>query len=236
MKNIKLLLSLLIIISQPIFAQKTANEGYFEGIVTYKLTPISYLAPEIAYQFPTKMELYIKGTKTRSEMTMGRLMQAEIADPNTKMSYTLLHIVDKGKNLDEKVVFKKTSQEREKERAKSPLPTLTYYDDSVKIILGYTCRKVVAYSKDPQWGTEYYANIWYTKAIGNHELNFNSIYPGLDGLLMEYEIYSVKSDLAVRYTVEKIEKKSVKDKEFKVPSKFKETTLTELLKKYSSSL
>lgn len=227
-------LSLFIFITLNSFAQKSSNQGYFEGVVTYKVNYLVPLAYEMSSQIPTKMELYIQGTKTRMEMQGGRTLQIYIADPNTKMLYTLLHMVDKNKKLDEKVCFKQTPEEREKEKIKYPLPKLTYYDDSIKMILGYTCKKVTATGKDIG-GYDYTANIWYTKAIGNHELNFSSPYPGIDGLLMEYELYSTGMEyLAFKFTVEKIEKKSVKDKLFKVPSKYKETTLTELRKKYGA--
>lgn len=232
------ILSLFLFLSLGVSAQKSSNQGYFEGVVTYKITSLTFLDAELAYQMPNNMTLYIKGTKTRSEMQKGRTMQAYIADPNTKVVYTLLHLVDDNKkiNLDEKVCFKQTPEEREKEKIKYPLPKLTYYDDSIKIILGYTCKKVTAIVKD-LWGDENIANIWYTKAIGNHELNFSSPYPGIDGLFLEYEIYSVGQEKrALKFTVEKIEQKNVKDKLFKVPSKYKETNLNELRKKYGAPL
>lgn len=232
-------LSLFIFITLNSFAQKSSNQGYFEGIVTYKINHLlPQIDPEIYTQIPKTATLYIKGTKTRMEMQGGRTLQVYIADPNTKVLYTLLHMVDESKkiNLDEKVCFKQTPEEREKERIKYPLAKLTYHDDSTKIILGYTCRKVTATGKDIG-GYDYTANIWYTKAIGNHELNFSSPYPGIDGLLMEYELYTTGMEyFALKFTVEKIEQKSVKDKLFKVPSKYKETTISELRKKYGAPL
>lgn len=218
MKKTALILSILsLLFMQPLSLK--AGSGKFDGVITYNITiQNSTLTAEQLAMFPKKMVVSIKGAKVRNESSSSMGTMVEITDSDKKTSVSLLAIMGK------KLAIKKTSEEIKSELSGESKPTVQLVNET-KTIAGYTCKKaIVTIEKN---GKKSSFEIWYSSELGGRESNFgNPVYQDIDGMLMEFTLN--ESGFTMNYSAASVEKKSVDDTLFAIPSDYTLTTQQEL--------
>ena len=196
-----------------------AGGGKFEGIIYYSISfPNSNIPEEKLAMMPKSSTLYVKGTSTRNEtMTpVGNVVM--VTNFDKKFSVTLLDMMGK------KMAIKKNLDEINKELGDQPKPVIKHTGET-KEISGYKCKKdIITVS---QKGSKVDYEIWYTSELGGKETNFgNPLYQDIDGMLMEFSLQ--ERSVTMKYTVTKVEAKTLADTYFEIPSDYQLTTEAEL--------
>jgi len=196
-----------------------AGGGKFEGVITYNITfPNSTLPAEQLAMFPKNSTLSIKGTNTRTESVSAMGNMIEITNYDKKFTVNLLDMMGK------KLAIRKALDEINKDLSKEPKPNIQLTDET-KDIAGYKCKKAIITVEKNGKKTSF--EIWYTSELGGRETNFgNPLYQDIDGMLMEFTFQ--ERTLTMKYSVSKVEKKSVPDSIFEIPPDYKLTTEEEL--------
>lgn len=202
--------AILIAFSSSTFAQKGKP---FKGLITYS---ISYtgLEPAQAAQQPKLMELYVFGDKSKMVLNLGPASFMVINDGEKTEKITL---IDQGG--ENKIYFKTTKDEIEKEIKDGPKPTIKYIEET-KVIAGYTCKKAEYTVKEEDKETPTTATVWYTEEIGSEKLNYGGEFTGLKGMALEYEMK--QGEITTKFSATEVKKGKVKDTDFLVPAEFKE--------------
>ena len=197
----------------------SAGGGKFEGIIYYSISfPNSNIPEEKLAMMPKTSTLYVKGTSTRNETMTPVGNVVVVTNYDNKFSVSLLDMMGK------KMAIKKTLEEINKELSNQPKPTVKLSGDT-KEIAGYKCKKaMMTVSKN---GSESTYEIWYTNELGGKETNFgNPLYQDIDGMLMEFTFQ--ERSVNMKYTVTKVEPKTLPDTYFEIPSDYQLTTEAEL--------
>ena len=191
----------------------------FEGVITYKITyPDSKFDENTLAMMPKMMVTSVKGSKSRTDMSSGMGSQASITDYAARTKVGLLAI------MGQKFAIRETMADIQKEIDGQPKATVQITGET-KQILGYNCKKAIVTTQSGSDKTT--MDVWFTSELGSKELNFdNPVYKDIDGMLMEFSVK--ERQLTMVLTVTGIEKKSVSDKEFEIPSDYKETTKEQL--------
>ncbi|MDP1624092.1 MAG: DUF4412 domain-containing protein [Bacteroidales bacterium] len=195
----------------------------FEGVITYKITyPDSKFSESQMAMFPKVLTVSIKGTKSRTDLSMGGMSTVEITDYNEKTSVSLVNM------MGQKYAIKQTTVEIESKMAEEGTTTVEYSEET-KVIAGYTCKKVVVTSNND--GVKNTFEAWYTNEIGSKLANFsNPLYKDIDGALLEFLMKN--QEVTMKFTATSVEKKSIQSKDFEIPSDYTITTQDELKSKF----
>lgn len=190
----------------------------FEGMVVYTLNfDDAGLDPASASMMAGKeMVVFLKDSKSRTEIDMGMVKTITIADVKDKSNVTLMDL------MGQKMAIKATKEEIEKHQAAQKKPQITYLEDT-KEIAGYKCKKAQLKFDD----SEDITTIYYTTDIS---MSANDMIPGLQGFPMEYEMdmNGVKA-LAI---VKTIKAEKVADTQFITPEGYQVVTPEELQKMF----
>lgn len=191
----------------------------FEGVITYSITyPNSKFTESQLKMFPKILTVSVKGTKSRTELNTGMGNQVSINDYSDK---TVINLIDM---MGQKYAIKKTSQDIEKEIAKEPPAKVTVTTET-KTIAGYSCKKAVVTTESDGETTTY--EVYFTAEIGGKGANFdNPLYKDIDGVMMEFNMKTPQ--FVMKFSATSVEKKSVDNKDFEIPSDYKLTTEEEL--------
>ena len=220
----KVLLICSIILFALLINTRNATSGKpFEGVITYKITyPDSKFSESQLAMFPKVFTVSIKGTKSRTDLMMTAMNTVEITDYNDKTSVSLINM------MGQKYAIKLTTSEIENKMASEGKSTAELSDET-KVIAGYTCKKVVVTVNDDGAKSTYEA--WYTSELGSKLVNFNSsLYKDIDGALLEFLMKN--QNISMKFIATSVEKKSLPDKDFEIPSDYTLTTQDELKSKF----
>ncbi len=219
MKKITVIVVIITALVMTIPGLARTGGGKFEGIIYYSISyPNSNLPEEKLAIMPKSATLYVKGTSTRNEtMTpMGNVVVVNNIDK--KFSATLLNMMGK------KMAIKKSMDEISKEISNQTKPGIKLTDET-REIAGYKCKKAILTVSANGSQTNY--EIWYSDELGGKETNFgNPIYQDIEGMLMEFSLR--ERSVSMKYTVTKVESKTLADTYFEIPADYQLTTEAEL--------
>jgi GLPGLI family protein len=191
------------------FSASIAQDSKIVGdcTVTYNLTIEDANAdPNIvkALSGATKV-LYIKGSKSRSELISTGFQQTTIYD--TK-SDTVIVLREMGAN---KYISYLSGSKLAEQNKKFEGITFSQTNDT-KIILGYECKRVVAKLEN---GTTY--NVYYTPAIVPSNKEYEYQFKDLPGFVLEYDGEFENGKSKVKYSASKITLTPVPNAKFDIP-------------------
>lgn len=149
--------------------------------------------------------LYIKGSKTRSELVSPNFQQAVIYDSKTDSTIVLREFGNS------KYMSFLNEEKRNEKNKKFEGITFTNTNET-KTILGYDCKKVIATLKD---GSAY--TMYYTPTIIPSTTDYEYQFKDLPGFVLEYEAESENGKSKVKYTATKITTTPVPSAKFDVP-------------------
>jgi GLPGLI family protein len=136
--------------------------------------------------------IYIKGSKTRSDLETPNFKQTMIYDSKSD-SVVILREIGNNKYISYLDLNKWKEKNKKYEGVKFS------NTDEKKTILGYECNKVVASLAD---GSTY--NVYYTPAIIPSNTNYEYQFRSLPGFVLEYEGQSEDGKTKIRYSAAKI--------------------------------
>jgi GLPGLI family protein len=149
--------------------------------------------------------LYIKGSKSRSELISTGFQQTTIYD--TK-SDTVIVLREMGAN---KYISYLSGSKLAEQNKKFEGITFSQTNDT-KIILGYECKRVVAKLEN---GTTY--NVYYTPAIVPSNKEYEYQFKDLPGFVLEYDGEFENGKSKVKYSASKITLTPVPNAKFDIP-------------------
>lgn len=199
----------------------TGTIAEFEGKVTYEISVEGgNMPPEAMAMFAgSNLNVYIKGTKSRSDVNMGMQNTTTISDTKTNSSVMLMDM------MGNKYKIKSEPPKEEK----TPDIVVKEMSDT-KTIAGYKCKKAEITFKD-EAGNQQVTNVWFTEEISNHmgSNSRSSQFKGIKGMPLEYEM-NAERGMKMKMTAKTVSKESVSDSKFDIPSDYKETTMEDLQK------
>jgi len=149
--------------------------------------------------------LYIKGSKTRSELISPNFQQAIIYDSKTDSTIVL-------REFGNSKYLSFLNEDKRNEKNKKFEGVKFTYTDETKTILGYECKKVIATLKD---GSAY--TMYYTPTIIPSTRDYEYQFKDLPGFVLEYEAELENRKSKVKYTATKITLTPVASVKFDVP-------------------
>ena len=221
MKKLSLLVLSLAAIVAFSFTNSTSD---FEGKIVYTISvEDANLPPEAKAMFEgSEMTMYIKDTKSRSEMNMGFQNTTTISDGKTKTSVLLMEVMGNKYKI-------KNDESAKKEDDKNPDVTVKYSDDT-KEIAGYKCKKAEITFKDKSGAAQSTA-VYYTEEISNH-MGYdkkNSIFKDIKGMLLEF-VVKMQNGGNMKMSAKSVSKETVSASKFDIPNDYKETTMEDMQK------
>jgi len=147
--------------------------------------------------------VYLKGSKSRTEMVSSLGTQATIID-NSKNTFSILREYG-----EQRFIIHLTPANWKEANSKFENVQFNFLDET-KTILNYKCQKAIGKLND---GTSFL--VWYTTDILPENKDFQYANRDLPGLAMEYE--SIVGTLKVTYTVSKINFNPVLPSKFDLP-------------------
>jgi GLPGLI family protein len=201
MKFLSLLSLFCFLIVAPALAQKKLSEG----TISYDIVINTGSQKPQAADFldGATSTVYLKGTKTRTEMVSSLGTQSTIVD-GAKNSYTVLKEYG-----EQKYLIQLTPADYKEINSKYENVTFSFLEDT-KTILGYKCKKAMGKLVD---GTSF--AVWYTTDLVPENNEFQYANKSLPGLAMEYE--SSFGNLKVTYTISNISFNAVPAAKFDLP-------------------
>ncbi len=196
----------------------------FEGVITYKITyPNASFPKEQMAMMPSVFTIYIKATKSRTEINAGGMGdQIEITDYTAKTKINLINI------MGQKYALTQTTDEIQKQMAKEPQGKVQVTAET-KTIAGYNCKKAIVTTDDDGVKTTF--EVYFTEELGAQNANFdNPTYKDIKGVMMEFTMKTPQ--LSMSFSATSVEKKSVSDKLFEIPEGYTMTTQDELKSKF----
>jgi GLPGLI family protein len=194
----------------------------FEGKINFEISVSGgNMPPEAQAMFAgSELNVFIKGTKSRSEMTMGFQSTVNITDRKANTSVALMDV------MGNKYMIK-TDNSKDKEKMSDAVVKEL---DETKTIAGYKCKKAEITFKDKS-GKEQTTTVFYSEDIAN-QMGFdkrNYQFKGIKGMPLEYEVKS-ENGMTMKMTAKSVTKENVSDDKFVIPSGYKETTMEEMQK------
>lgn len=194
----------------------------FEGKIVYTVDLSGANLPPQAKSMMagSKSTIFLKGTKSRTEMDMGMQKTISIYDSKTNTSITLMEVM--GNKYKLKADDKKTE--------KNPKIKVNVTSET-KIIAGYACKKAEVTMMDDK-GNSTMNIIWFTEEISNR-MNTTSEngyqFKDIKGMPLEYEV-KAQNGMVMKMTATSVVKETVPDNKFDVPAGYKEMTAEEMQK------
>ncbi|MBI4931981.1 MAG: DUF4412 domain-containing protein [Bacteroidetes bacterium] len=214
----KLSLLFFLFIASAIAFSFTRSTSDFEGKVVYSIDFVNSSMPAQAKSMMagSTATIYIKGTKSRSDMNMGPQTTTSIYDSKTNTSVMLMEVM----GSKYKIKTEPTKKEEKKPEVKVNVTSET------KTIAGYSCKKAEVTVTDSK-GTSHATNIWFTEEISNHMNSSNengAQFKDIKGMPLEYEVQA-QNGMSMKMTATSVSKETVADSKFEIPSDYKETTM-----------
>ncbi len=183
----------------------------FEGVIKFSMEYKGDNAAQLTQMAPAANVITIKGNNAKVVME-GGVMSSMIGDVVNKGDEKTTYFVQAAS----KTVYKVKSDENKKDDDDKDV-TVTKEKSTAKI-LGYTCQKYKVVTKN---GTNY---VWATKDVdlGGVDYRGKVTYKGVEGMIMKQEM-NISQDgqsMTIIMTAIQLEKKSVNDSEFTIPSDY----------------
>ena len=153
----------------------------------------------------TTKVLYIKGSKSRSDLITPGFKQTMFADAKSD-SIIIIRELGSTKYISYLDESKKKEQNKKYEGIKFN------NTNEKKTILGYNCKKVVAKLPD---GSTY--NVFYTSSITPTNRQYEYQFKDLPGFVLQYEEQSEDGKTKIKYSAIKISLDTVPDAKFNLP-------------------
>jgi len=215
-KYLRLPFILLAIFSASIGAYSQKPGSPFKGVITYQIAyPEGKIDASQQNSMPKTLKVSLNGNKSRIDMNMNALSQIVLMDAEAKTTTVLLDL------MGTKVAMK--PNKRTDLPAKEPVIKIIPGD--VKEIAGFACKKAeiqVGGEKSTQAPTI----VYFTDAIGNNQIFYDNEFAGLQGIPMEFD-YKMQG-MNLHLVAISVEKTRISNREFEVPSDYKEVTPEEL--------
>lgn len=205
MKNIYTLLAFIFLGSINVNAQDAKTIS--DCTVTYDLTIQDAKADPTLIKMMTGATkvLYIKGTKTRSDLVANGFKQTTLFDSKNDSTVVLRE------SGNSKFISYLDGTKRKQINKKFDGVKFTNTSDK-KTILGYECKKVIATLAD---GSTY--NVFYTPGITTINSTYEYQFKDIGGLVLEYEALTEDGKTRVNYSASKISLIPVPVSIFEVP-------------------
>jgi len=190
----------------------------FEGKVTYEVSfPGLEVPAEQKAMMPKEMLMYCKGSNSRTELSMGMgMIQTTISNGKNKESIVLMDMMGN--------IAIKFTEADEKKKAGEIIPDVKITEET-KTIAGYKCKKAIVTLKEEN----IVMPIWFTEEINTYNSQWESMYKGIKGMIMEYE-YEFHNGMDMKMTAKSVNKEAVADSKFVVPEGYKQMTMDEFQK------
>jgi GLPGLI family protein len=199
---------LLVLSAAALLFAGNAAFAQFEGTVVYTMETQG-LTPEQAAMMGGSSEftIYVKGDKSRSEMSMGPVNNVTITDRKEKYQVLLMDM------MGNKYMIRQTLEQFNADNNTSK-QTVKLIDGETKTIAGYKCKKAEVTSTDKD-GKAFTSVVWYTEEFKPTSSTDFSKFNGLPGYPMEFE--SKQGPYTIKMSVKSIVKGTVADSKFEVP-------------------
>jgi GLPGLI family protein len=200
--------------SGALYAQKPGSP--FRGVINYKVSyPDSKMEASQQAMLPQTIKVSLSGNKTRIEVAMASLSQIILLDSDQKTTTILLDL------MGQKVAMKPN---KKTERTDSKEPVIKILPET-KEIAGFLCKKAeISFGDEKSKATPLI--VYYTESIGNNKIFYENEYRTLPGIPMEFQ-YKMQG-MNMLLTASSVEKGKVTNREFEVPSEYKEMTPEQL--------
>jgi GLPGLI family protein len=194
------------------------GDSNFEGVIKYTITFDSDANPQVAQMMQgSSITTYVKGNKTKSESNFGMIKITTIADKtNPDGTVSLMEMM--GNKYQLKL------DDKAKKQAETDKPEYKYLDGT-KTIAGYVCKEAQATMTDKRTGQKYVSDIYYTEDLPSGS---RSEFKGLKGCPLSFSMKQQGTSFTM--TCQSIQKQSVPDSTFKIPSGYKLMTSDEMQK------
>ena len=202
----------------------TLKAQVLEGHVVYTITTTTDnpdMQMVIGMMDGSKMEMYFSKDKTRSQMSMGALMNVTTISDNQTGDVVMLMDGMNGKSA-----IKSNTADMKADSDSSNFK-ITLVDESKKI-LGYNCKKAISTDSEGYESIYWYTNDLVIAKKGQAYLNAS-----VPGFPLEFDIYNngIKMTMIASTFEEKIDKSLVKNLfDMTIPADFPTITKEELLK------
>ena len=205
MKKLVFLFVLMFSVSMLSMAQDTKQLS--DCIVTYDvIVEDSKADPQIVKAMSGALKtLYIKGSKSRSDLETNGFKQIVLFDTKTDSTIILREIGN-----SKYISYLNGSQRKEKNKKYENVQFSN--TNEKKTILGYECKKVIAKLAD---GSTY--SVYYAPSIIASNNDFEYQFKSLNGFVLEYEAESENGKTRVKYVASKITLTPVPNVKFEVP-------------------
>lgn len=205
MKKSLLVLSYIFIISFTVIAQD--QRILSECTVSYELSveDAKASADVIKSLSATTKTVYIKGGKTRSDLSSPSFLQSTFYDSKSDSIVVLRELGNV------RYISFLNEKKRAEQNKKFEGITFTSTNES-KTILGYACKKTVAKLQD---GSSF--NVFYAPSIEPSNRGFDYQFKNIDGFVLEYEAQSEDGKTRIKYTANKITLTPVPVAKFDLP-------------------
>ena len=149
--------------------------------------------------------LYIKGSKSRSELVSTNFQQSVIFDAKSDSTVVLREV-----GSTRYISFLNSHKRNEVNKKYEGISFMN--TGETKTILGYECKKVLAKLKD---GSTF--NVYYTSSIIPLNREYEYQFKDLPGFVLEYEAEAESGKVKVKYSASKITLSPVSSAKFDVP-------------------
>lgn len=188
----------------------------FSGTVTYSISyPDTKMDAAMLATQPKETKVVVLGNKSKSEMVIQDMIYiTQILNGDNKTTITMM---DAG---GQKIYYKMSEEEIKAQNAEEGEPE-TQFVEETKTIAGYTCKKAIVKLKD-SFDETYTVTVFYSPELAGKEINFDGSLRDIPGLPLYYEIK--QGEQIIAFEAKEIKKGKFKDKDFFVPSDFRELT------------
>lgn len=186
----------------------------FEGEITYHISYEDGIQEQILEVLPKQSTILIKDHRYYSYTSGPMGMQGLIYDNDKKESFTLIDLFTSA------LAIKKSEDDIVKDREFFKINNITHTEES-KLILGYSCRKIIVSAYIPKLKENIDFEAFYTTSLGNNDWinEADPIYHQIKGTLLEYEIQM--GSVFMKFKASKVEKRKLSDKDLRVPKTHK---------------
>jgi hypothetical protein len=221
MKRSTQIFAILVLLFTFINASSFAGGKEFSGTIVYNITyPDSKMDAQTMAMMPKTLKIKIKGSMSRTEMSMGMGSTVIIFDSEAKSGVTLMDM------MGQKFAMKMTAEDIQKEMKDKPETTVVNTTET-KEIAGYTCKKAIVKMKENGSETETELVVFYTEEIASAKMNeLNPLYKDIPGTMLEYSMN--ENGMNMFLTAISVEKEKIADSEFETPEGYKVVTQDEL--------
>ncbi len=207
-----------------------SSATHFEGVVTYTVSAGAGLPPEASAMLKSmEIKTFVKGNLTRSEENIAGNRNIIIAD-SKKPGDPIMLVAMMGHKYAIRLndSLKKLAEKNE--------PKIVYDDSpgATKKIAGYSCKKATITVMIPPNDSAVTSDMYYTADLPYADPQGQ--FKGLKGMPMEFSVNMLGENLMVTITAKSVEKETLPDSLFTIPSAYKEMSIDDVKKDLEKSM